>query len=157
MPCLDRVCTAWTRLYRRLGAALAIAVIVVLFVNIALREIFGYPLVWANELALTLFVWTVFVGAGIAFAENARIRFCLFVDLIPENRRFLAEALVSYLGLVLLIGFWTMSIYMAWTFRHQRFTTMDVSVALEWLAAPCGMALAVIGWLRHGTWRLRAP
>ena len=146
---------ALTRVYHHAGAALVIALVSVIFGNIVLRECFGVSMVWANELALVLFVWMVFVGAGVAFAEGSRIRFTLLVDQLPVQARVWTEMLVSYLGLLLLAGFLVMSLYMTWTFRNQRFISMDATVAWEWMAPPTGTLLAVLGWLRHGMWRPR--
>jgi TRAP-type C4-dicarboxylate transport system permease small subunit len=152
---LERTVTALARAYRHAGAALVIALVSVIFGNIVLRECFSVPIAWANELALVLFVWMVFVGAGVAFAEGARIRFTLLVDQLPVWARVWTEILVSYLGLLLLAGFLVMGLYMTWTFRNQRFVSMDATVAFEWIAAPTGTLLAVLGWLRHGMWRPR--
>lgn len=147
---------AAVRLYRALGAILVIALIALLFVNIVLRAGFGIPIVWANEVALVLFVWVVFVGAGVSFAENARIRFTLLIDMLPSLGNRLIGMLVTYLGFAVLACFWAMSLYMAWAFRHQRFTSINVSVMWEWAAPPVGIALAAAGWIWAGQWTLRA-
>jgi TRAP-type C4-dicarboxylate transport system permease small subunit len=150
---LDRCAEKLARLYRHLGAALTIALMALVFGNIVLREILGVSLVWANELSLVLFVWIVFVGAGLAFASGGRIRFTLLTDLVWLRGRAWVEVAISYAGFAILLGFWVMSIYMAWTFRNQRFTSMDATVMWEWGAAPVGIALALLGWVRHGVWR----
>src|ERR1700687_1678410 len=94
------------RLYRVMGALFVIALILTVLGGITLREIFGVPLVWANEVGITLFVWTVFIGAGISLAENAHIRFTIVVDRLPLTLRRAVGLLVTYTGLVLLVGLW---------------------------------------------------
>lgn len=141
-----------TRAYRTVAALCVIAMIAILLVNVALRETLSIPLVWANEISITLFVWSVFIGAGVALADNAHIRFNILVERLPLAGRRSIGLLVSYVGLVLLVGFWATSVYVTYVYRDQRFTTIVMSSAWEWAAVPAGTLLAVLGWLRHGKW-----
>lgn len=143
-------CLLW--LYRAVGALIVIALILILLAGIVLRELFGMPLVWANEIALTLFVWCVFIGAGISFAENAHIRFSILVDMLPLAGRRVIGLIVTYVGLILLIGFWATGLYLTWLYRDHRFTTISASASWEWAAVPAGMFMAVLGWIRYGKW-----
>jgi TRAP-type C4-dicarboxylate transport system permease small subunit len=144
-----------TRLYRVVGASCVIATILILLAAIVLREVFSTALVWGNEISIALFVWSVFIGAGIAFAENAHIRFNIVVDHLPLAGRRLIGLIVSYGGLVILGGFLATSMYVTWVYRDQRFTTLAASVAWQWSAVPVGMLLAILGWLRYGKWTWR--
>jgi TRAP-type C4-dicarboxylate transport system permease small subunit len=155
-PKMIRTYSFLTRLYRAAGALCVIAMIVILLASITLREILGMSLVWANEISITLFVWSVFIGAGVAFADNAHIRFNIVVDRLPLSGRRAIGLLVSYGGLVLLAGFLVTSIYITYMYRDQRFTTIVASAAWEWSAVPIGMFLATLGWIRHGKWTWRA-
>jgi TRAP-type C4-dicarboxylate transport system permease small subunit len=142
---------------RWLGGALIIALVAVLFVNIVSREVLVLALPWANEVAVALFVWTGFVGAGVCFADNVRIRFEFLIDVLPRGARHAVELLVHYVGLALLIGLFVTSVYVAWVYRNQTFTTMPVSVVWQLAAVPVGTLLCIAGFVRHGTWRLRPP
>jgi len=144
-----------TRAYRAAGALCVVSMLVLLAASIALREIFQVALVWANEISITLFVWSVFLGFGVALADNLRIRFDIVVGRLPATAQRAIELLVSYVGLVLLMGFLATSAYVTWVYRGQRFTTIAVSVAWQWSAVPVGTSLAIVGWLhfRAFTWR----
>ncbi|HVO88588.1 MAG TPA: TRAP transporter small permease subunit [Casimicrobiaceae bacterium] len=144
-----------TRAFRVAGAICVIAMLVILLASIVLRELFALPLVWANEVSIALFVWTVFLGAGVATAENAHIRFDIVASRLPLAGRRTLGLLVTYGGLVLLVGFWLTSIYVTYVYRDQRFTTIVASAAWQWAAVPAGTLLAIVGWLRHGKWRWR--
>lgn len=141
-----------TRLYRALGALCVIAMMAILLAAIVMRELMAAALVWGNEIGIALFVWSVFLGAGVAIAENAHIRFNIIVERLPLAGRRAVGLLVSYGGLVLLVGFWFSSLYVTWVYRGQVFTTVNASVAWEWAAVPVGLLLAVLGWIRHGKW-----
>lgn len=151
---MNEIYKSLLKLYRIVGVALVLALIVIVLANIVFREAFGIALVWANEVAIALFVWVAFVGAGVSFAENARIRFGMFVEMLPRVGRKSVELLVSYTGLVLLAGFLATSVYVGWVHRHQTFATMSVTVAWQWAAVPAGALLAILGWIRYGKWTL---
>jgi TRAP-type C4-dicarboxylate transport system permease small subunit len=138
--------------FRCVGVALVLALILVVMANVVFREAFGIALVWANEVAMAMFVWTAFIGAGISFAENARIRFTYFTDRLPAGMNANMEILVTWVGFVVLAGFFTTGLYVTYIHRHETFTTMPASVVWEWAAVPVGTALALVGWIRNGVW-----
>lgn len=140
------------KLARIVGVALVLALIAIVAANIVFREAFGIALVWANEVAVTLFVWIAFIGAGVAFAENARIRFTFLTDMLPRVANTTIEVIVTYAGLVLLAMLFATSVYVGYVNRNQTFTTMPVSVVWEWASVPIGTLLAILGWVRHGKW-----
>jgi TRAP-type C4-dicarboxylate transport system permease small subunit len=146
---------ALLRAARVFGVLLVIALILIIAGNIVFRELLHVALVWADETAITLFVWIAFIGAGISFAENARIRFTFVVDMFPPAARAWVEVLVSYVGLVLFAGFVVTGAYVAYVHRDTTFTTMQVTVLWQWAAVPLGTLLALEGWIRHGTWTPR--
>jgi TRAP-type C4-dicarboxylate transport system permease small subunit len=137
-----------------LATVFVIALIVVIAANIVMREAFAVALVWATEVSLALFVWVAFLGAAIAFAENARIRFTFITDLLPPGGRSAIEVLITWIGFVLLAGFFVTSIYVAWVHRHETFTTMNTSVMWQWAAVPVSLVLGISGWILNGSWTL---
>lgn len=150
------------RLYRTVVAACRItsvfllaALLIILLAGIVLREFFNTPLVWAIEVSLAMFVWIVFLGAGMAMAERAHIRLTLLVEKLPASLRGSVALLVSYGGLALLaVLFWS-SVEITWGFRNNTFTSIRVSTAWTWAAAPVGLGFMILAWLhtRPWTWR----
>ena len=141
-----------TRTFRFIGVVLVLALIVAVATNVFFREVFGIALVWANEVAMAMFVWIAFVGAGVAFAENARIRFTYFIDKLSTGPNAAMEIFVTWLGFLVLAGFFATSVYVTYIHRHETFTTMPASVVWEWAAVPVGTLLALLGWIRNGSW-----
>lgn len=138
------------------SVVLLAALIIVLLAGIVLREFFDRPLVWAIEVSLTIFVWIVFVGAGMAMAEDAHIRLTLLVEKLPRAARGVIELLVSYGGLVLLAALFWSGIEITWAFRHNSFTSIQVSAAWTWAAAPVGLGFMILAWLRTRPWTWRS-
>jgi TRAP-type C4-dicarboxylate transport system permease small subunit len=138
------------------SVVLLAALVIILLAGIILREFFNTPLVWAIEVSLTIFVWIVFVGAGMAMADEAHIRLTLLVEKLPAPVRGGIELLVSYGGLVLLAALFWSSIEITWAFRNNSFTSIQVSTAWTWAAAPVGLGFMILAWLRTRPWTWRS-
>lgn len=152
---MDRIYRGCVRLYRIVAVAMLCAMIVILFAAIVLREGFGTPLVWAIEVSLTLFVWMVFLGAGLGMTANAHIRVVEIVKLLPRPLQGMIALVITYAGLALLLALIAYGFKVAYDFRAHRFTTLDVSAGLTWLALPVGLLLMLVGWIRYGVWTPR--
>lgn len=138
------------------SVVLLAALIIILLAGIILREFFSTPLVWAIEISLTMFVWIVFLGAGMAMAEGAHIRLTLLVEKLPASIRGVVALLVSYGGLVLLaVLFWS-SIEIAWGFRNNTMTSVRISTAWTWAAAPVGLGFMILAWIYSRPWSWQA-
>ena len=149
---MNRVHETLLRSSKFLATALVLILIVVIAANIVLREAFGVALVWSTEVSLALFVWVAFLGAGISFAENARIRFTFFTDRLPPGARAIVEVIITWVGFVLLLGFFATSIYVGYVHRNETFATMQTTVVWQWAAVPVSMLLGLSGWIRNGSW-----
>jgi len=136
----------------RVGALLVLALIGLMLANIVLRECLSVPLVWANEVSLILFVWAVFIGGGVAFAQGARIRFTIVVDKLGKRGRIGIELLLSYVGLGLLAILFGTGCYVAYLNADQQLTSLPASAAWQWAALPAGSLLAMLGWITQCPW-----
>ena len=115
----------------------------------------SHSLIWSNEVSITLFVWLIFLGAGVAAAENAHIRVMLLADLVPDPVRRVLYLAVTYVGAALLLTVLLDSIKVTYGFRMDRFMTIPFSAAWTWAAVPAGTAIMLAGWIRHGDWTWR--
>ena len=68
------------------GTAMSIAVIAT-FLNVICRYCFNHPIYQAEEIATSMFVWLVFVGASACFNENMHIGIDCLVNLLPVKAR----------------------------------------------------------------------
>lgn len=63
-----------TAIERYVGGALAVAfagLILVVFVQVAARNVLRMPMIWTLDLAQLLFAWCIFIGASLAFRARA--------------------------------------------------------------------------------------
>ena len=82
----------------------SIAICVAVFstaLNVVLRYCFGQPIYQAEEIATSMFVWLVFVGAAACYGEKAHIGIDCIVNLLPARLKQVVELLTS--GVMVLI------------------------------------------------------
>jgi len=67
-------------------AAIGIAAgVAVAFTNVVARYVFDASLVWATELTIFLFLWSIFFGAAYCFKKDAHIAVTIVLDLMPSK------------------------------------------------------------------------
>lgn len=63
-----------------ISAGVAIA-----FTNVVARYVFDASLVWASELTVFLFLWSVFFAAAYCFKKDAHIAVTVILDIVPSK------------------------------------------------------------------------
>ena len=101
LPALDRAFVAITE---SVAAALVLAEVVILFAGVVARYAFDNPLVWVEEVAGTLFLWLVSLGAVIALRRGEHMRMTVLVALIGPTGRRIANAFAAVLVVVVSLG-----------------------------------------------------
>ena len=110
---LDRAVAAFAE---GVAAALVLAEVVILFAGVVARYVFDLPLVWVEEVAATLFLWLVSLGAVIALARGEHMRMTVLVALMSERGRRLAACLASVLVVVVTLGL----LVPGWSYARQQ-------------------------------------
>lgn len=59
--------------------------VAVAFTNVIARYAFDASLVWATELTIFLFLWSVFFGAAYCFKQDAHIAVTVVLDVMPSR------------------------------------------------------------------------
>ncbi len=113
LPFLDRAFVAVTE---GVAAALVLAEVVILFAGVVARYVFDLPLVWVEEVAGTLFLWLVSLGAVIALRRGEHMRMTVLVALIGPLGRRLASAFAAVLVVVVSLGL----LIPGWSYAQQQ-------------------------------------
>lgn len=61
------------------------AIVLVVFINVAMRYILNTGLTWSEEIAVNLFVWVIFLGAILAGLEGLHIKVDLLTSKLPKK------------------------------------------------------------------------
>jgi C4-dicarboxylate transporter, DctQ subunit len=99
-----RAAVAW--LHRRaenVAAGMLAVMFAAFLVQIVFRYFFNFPVGWASELTVVLWLWLVLWGASFVLKESEEIRFDLLTGAVGRRAR-IAMAVVVALALVALYG-----------------------------------------------------
>lgn len=108
------------------SALLVAAVLGVVLLGVARRYLFGAPLIWTDELASVLFLWSVFWTAAVAVPLRDHVSFDLLVEMLPApSRRVMGIAASALVGLALLAALPKTIGYVAFLWRER-------TAALQW-------------------------
>jgi TRAP-type C4-dicarboxylate transport system permease small subunit len=98
------------RLERLCGVAAAACLAlftVIVFVDVIHRQVLGRPLLWPSEISVSLFVWSVMLGAAVCSRRKALLVFEVLPALSPaidRGLRLLADAIALAFALLVM---WT--------------------------------------------------
>jgi C4-dicarboxylate transporter DctQ subunit len=101
---LLRQAGAW--LHRRaenIAAGMLAVMFVAFLLQIVFRYFFNFPVGWASELTVVLWLWLVLWGASFVLKENEEIRFDLLLGAFGRRGR-IAMGIVTALALLVLYG-----------------------------------------------------
>lgn len=92
--------------YYLAGVLLLVLFGIVIYV-VVMRYYFSRPPIWGEDVPRTLFVWLIFLSAGIAIRLGLNIRVTSFVDMMPPRVRRLVETTMHLIVLAMLgVFFW---------------------------------------------------
>lgn len=126
-----------------LGTLVA-ALVVFLTVSVFARYVLSFGLVWSDEVARLLFVWTVFLGFAVGLRRRANIGVELVVDRLPlvwQRRAKICQDAAILLFSVLFT--WQSAIVAQYSFM-QRLPALQVSIAWLYFAVLASGVLMTI-------------
>lgn len=146
---MTRFWRGFDRCSEALVVMLMAAMVVIMAAQVVARYIFSNPFVWAEEIAAYLFIWIVFLGAGLAFKRRSHIVVDYFARMLPAAV-FRGISLVVNLMVVaflLLLGFQGIGFVQA-NWGVPAYTTKWVGLPSAYAAVSAGAALMILGLVR---------
>ena len=120
--------------------------VVLLFLQILLREFFSYSISWGEELATYLFVWFVFLGASYACRLGAHNRVTFQFKLLPKKVGMAIEAFADFIW----VGFNIYFIYLSYKFVFVKMNlfwksqTMGIPMKYFYMILPFAFILMAV-------------
>lgn len=130
-----------------LTSLLAVAIAVILLLQVVSRMILHYPFAWPEEVAGFLFTWLIFLGVSVAYRSGTMIGIDWLVQMAPQRVRgyvHLASSLVVILTLAFLI--WK-GIDATLAAQSSKTTVLRFSWAWVYVSFPVGFALLLFSFL----------
>ena len=142
---------AWLRRRAENVAAAMLAVMFAAFIiQIVFRYFFNFPVGWAAELSVVMWLWLVLWGAAFVLRDEEEIRFDLLSASVGRRAR-IAMGIVSGLALVVLYGASLPATYSYVTFMKVEKASY-LKVRMDWLFSIYILFLVAI--LARYLWRL---
>ena len=125
------------------ASAILVFEVALLFACVVARYLFHNPLIWADELASTLFVWLSGLGAVLATRRNAHMRLTAFISRVDRQLRQKIEVII----LLLVSAFVLILAYPAidYSIDEAIVRTPGLNISNSWRASAVAVAAVLIG------------
>ncbi|MBU2936415.1 MULTISPECIES: TRAP transporter small permease [Pacificibacter] len=120
------------------------AVFVLVTAQVASRFLFNFSLAAASELSIYAMIWSVFLGAAVAFRSNSHIAMDILKNKLPKSVQGVADVVIFILlaGFLCLIA--TEGYDLALRAMRQSSPAAKIPVGYITMAIPVGSILALI-------------
>ncbi|WP_367566270.1 TRAP transporter small permease [Lacrimispora sp.] len=125
------------------GTAMGIAVIAT-FLNVICRYFFNHPIYQAEEIATSMFVWLVFIGASACFKEDMHVGIDCLVSLLPDRIRRWVGIFTDIVLILINIAMAYMAITITISARMKLTSALRVSYSFIDAAAAIGFICMAI-------------
>lgn len=140
-----------TRLFSLLDKAVWIAIAILtavmslaIFIQVLCRLFLGTAIVWAEEFAVLLFAWTIFLGAAYAQRDDSHLSIDTLRNMLPRKA---AVALDAFRLIVIascsVIAIWQGAI-LAWRTVPLLYPAMEITRALLYVSVPICFAIGLV-------------
>jgi TRAP-type transport system small permease protein len=139
---MPQLAVALDRMIRLAAVALLFALLICVVTGVVSR-LLNRPVVWSDEAAQYLLVWTGFTGWMIASRRRSHIRINVFIDMLPRSLRLIMEVLIQIAVIVLAIQM----IRWGWPLIGRNWdiewVTLPLSTSLLYLPVPFAAAVLI--------------
>ena len=126
------------------GSFLCAVLTVVVFLQVLFRYALHFPLDWAEELAMVIFQWVAFIGAGIAVRHRLHFHLDLITRRFSERWQKATDIMASVSVLIVAYILIHVGIMMMDMVKFITLPVMHFSKAYVYLAMPVGGALMIL-------------
>ena len=132
-------------------AILLIVMVVLNFTGILSRYWLHISLPWIEEVEVALFIWLVFLAAGLTVVRDIHLGFSAFVDRLPTRMQEISQVSgrLAFLFLFALLAWFGSRMVINEVVNDQRTPTLGWPEWMIGAAVPIGAAVAIwriVGW-----------
>lgn len=130
-------------LFLAIGIVMA-AMVADVAIQIFFRYVIQNPPTWTEELARYLFVWDVFLAAGLAFGRGSHIVVDALLTLLPEGGRRVLSIFTNALVLAFLVVLVWQGIAMVRLTSNTVSTALNLNMGVVYASLPIGAAISAL-------------
>lgn len=124
--------------------ALLAVILLVIAGSILLRQLLGLHFIGSYDLSRILFIWGVFLGAGVAYKQELHTRFTIVATRLTPPGQIRLNILINGLCLVLLVILGYPSIQLAYSARIQTLPASDINAVWLYLPVTAGAFTMIV-------------
>ncbi|WP_163580824.1 TRAP transporter small permease [Gracilibacillus saliphilus] len=123
---------------------------ILIFIQVVLRYLFNYSLIWSEETARFLIIWLVLIGSSIAVREKGHATVDALVTFLPPAGKKVFSVFANLAGIVFcLILIWTGVEMVSSVVELGNVTpALGVPMAIPYLSIPVGGGLMLFRFLQ---------
>jgi TRAP-type C4-dicarboxylate transport system permease small subunit len=118
-----------------------VSMTLVVLLNVFCRYFANHPLVWGEEVATTLFVWSIFAGGEVCFRKGTHLGVDFLVKLMPPKPQNIFRCFVDVLVILIIGTLAVVSLTYMWNSRMNLSRVMQVTVL--WNTVPVAVSFVV--------------
>lgn len=108
-----------------ISAIVLVALVVMTFMGVIWRRVFGAPFTWLEEVQLACMVWIVFSAGGAAFRYGNHVAIEMIMDILPQKLKRICELFISVVVVAVLAFLFYQSLgFISLFLRSGRSTPM---------------------------------
>jgi len=134
-----------------------ILMVVVTFMQVVSRYVFGHSFFWAEELARYAMVWLTFLGAALAILEREHINIDFFIKQLPKALYPYANVLINLILVIFVAALMYYSLPIIQTSMKIHSTGLGIPMGYVNLALPVSGVFMIVylitdsvRWVRKG-------
>lgn len=126
-----------------IAGILMIVTSLLIFLQVILRYVFSYSIIWAEEFARYGIVWFVFLGSSLAVHEGAHASVDVLIKLLPTKvyRVFAALAIVISIGFTVTVAWFGIRMVIRIAQIGNITPALGIPMYIPYLAIPIGSAM----------------
>jgi len=125
-----------------LGCVAVLLTVLLVAIGVYYRFVLQDSLRWTNEMATDVFVWAVFLGAGLSALDNEQLRFEMIVRRIGKTR--VARIIIKLIEMVALGVTLYFAVKITYLFRNNRMESIDIPAIWALIAPPTGIFFVLL-------------
>lgn len=115
-----------------LGCAALLLIVAIIAVQVVMRYLWNRPIIWAEDVATFLFIWSVFLGAAVGLKDLRHIRIETFLGRLPARAASLVHALLYLIVLLCCVAIAYYALGVMETESRSMTISLPVNVARHW-------------------------
>lgn len=132
------------RLIELLAAVLVVADVLLILASVTARYVFHQPIIWADEVAVMMFLWISMLGSAIAARRNSHMRLTTVVNSLSERWKGPVTAFTGLLPILVLAVLLVPSLHVIIEHWSIRTPALQIPDGLRLTALTAGFVMMLI-------------